>query len=146
MAIPINELFWLEQEDLDSPDNMFMPADTPPNCLNAYKHRRRICKEEYDRVLTRAIIKQSKEMASLVTKYARSVDTALLPERQPPSSHHQFITGQQYVRQNTALFSKAMAHVMTNSDKVEDGTPKFDDMDVVKDNEALMYKTECQVK
>lgn len=122
-----------------------MPADTPPNCSNAFRHRRRMIREGNDRIMSRVIQKQSREIIDYVDKISKGFDSCLLPEPRPAPSHHNLITGQQYVRQNTSLFHEAMAFVQTNADNVENCTPTLDDLDADHSKEALVYKAECQV-
>ncbi|KAI8089984.1 Cupredoxin [Halteromyces radiatus] len=123
-------LFWLEQEELKNDDNFFIPADTPPNSLKIYKHRRRMCKERHQRVLARLIQKQADELIQLHSRCRQSVDPSLLPADRPMMDHHRLITGKQYVRQNKQLFMQAMEFVMqTEEITTEDTTSKQDTLE-----------------
>lgn len=124
-----------------------MPADTPPNCSNAFRHRRRMIREGYDRIMARVLQKQTKEIVDYIDKISKCFDPSLLPEPRPIPSHHHLVTGQQYVRQNIDLFNEALAFVQTNADNVEDDTPTLDDLEEDHGSkEAKLYKAECQVR
>ncbi|KAI9307668.1 hypothetical protein BJ944DRAFT_228420 [Cunninghamella echinulata] len=149
------ELFWLEQEDASSDNELFLSSDTSPHSLQYYKAKQKRCKSKYQRSQTSLIEKHINKFNELQKKFSECIDTSSLPAATTiavtKNNNHRnnkklfkLIAGREYLEKNY----DTIKNIFKNFD--ENDNAQKDDHDLntstQNNNTSLTYQEEVTVK
>ncbi|CAO3633608.1 unnamed protein product [Cunninghamella echinulata] len=123
------ELFWLEQEEASSDNELFLPSDISSHSSQYYKVKQKRCKSKYQRAQTLLIEKHINEFNEIQKKLSECIDTKSLPATTTTTTIA--VTKKVNGRNNKKLFklTAGREYLEKNYDTIKNIFKNFDEKD-----------------